>query len=127
LGSGELEQRLAQMVLAETRSVLGQGSDWIPEEEQGFFGFGMDSLTSLELRNRLQKLLGKTLPSTLLFDHASPRKLVAYLADLLRPAEATHAVETQPHSTGAPLDDVAAEEIAHLLEAQLAAMDSLEA
>ena len=49
---------IAELVLSEMRAVLGHDERWMPDEEQGFFGLGMDSLTSLELRNRLEKALG---------------------------------------------------------------------
>jgi hypothetical protein len=46
----------------------------------GFFAMGMDSLTSIELRNRLQTSLGSSLPSTLVFDYPTVEELVDYLA-----------------------------------------------
>jgi NAD(P)-dependent dehydrogenase (short-subunit alcohol dehydrogenase family) len=51
------------------------------DDEAGFFELGMDSLTSVELRNRLQRSLGKTLPATLAFDYPNIRAFIAYLRD----------------------------------------------
>lgn len=51
--------------------------------DEGFFDLGMDSLTSVELRNRLQQSLGRELPSTLTFDYPTGRALVDYLAGQL--------------------------------------------
>ncbi|NEP72539.1 MAG: SDR family NAD(P)-dependent oxidoreductase [Okeania sp. SIO2G4] len=52
--------------------------------ETGFFDLGMDSLTSVELRNKLQTSLKCSLPSTLAFDYPKIGVLVDYLAkDLL--------------------------------------------
>ena len=48
--------------------------------EQGFFELGMDSLTSMELRNRLQTTLKCRLPSTLTFKYPTVEALVDYLA-----------------------------------------------
>ncbi|NER93850.1 MAG: SDR family NAD(P)-dependent oxidoreductase, partial [Symploca sp. SIO1B1] len=48
--------------------------------ETGFFDLGMDSLTSVELRNKLQTSLDCSLPSSLAFDYPTIDKLVNYLA-----------------------------------------------
>ena len=42
---------------------------------------GMDSLTSVELRNRLQKRLGCALDSTVAFDFPTVQDLTAHVAD----------------------------------------------
>ncbi|NES18399.1 MAG: short-chain dehydrogenase, partial [Symploca sp. SIO3E6] len=56
--------------------------------ETGFFDLGMDSLTSVELRNKLQTSLECSLPSSLAFDYPTIDKLVDYLAkDLLLETE----------------------------------------
>jgi acyl carrier protein len=47
--------------------------------ETGFFDLGMDSLTSVELRNKLQTSLSCSVPSTLAFDYPTVGKLVDYL------------------------------------------------
>ena len=44
-----------------------------------FFELGMDSLMSLDLRNRLQASLGRTLPSTVTFEHSSIPDLADHL------------------------------------------------
>ena len=54
----------------------------------GFFDLGMDSLTSVELRNKLQSSLDCSLPSSLAFDYPTVEKLVDYLVkDLLAEKE----------------------------------------
>jgi acyl carrier protein len=137
LSGDPLRRRLKGLVLDDVRTILGQNHDWVPEEDQGFFGMGMDSLTSLELRNRLQDLLGRSLPPTLLFDHSTPEKLVTYLTDLLggrvgspSQAEAGPRPESAPLRAGAgsaqreaELAGLGAEELAELLSQQISSMD----
>jgi hypothetical protein len=48
--------------------------------QKGFFDLGMDSLTSVEFKNRLQNSLGITLPSTVAFDYPTVESLLDYLA-----------------------------------------------
>jgi acyl carrier protein len=47
---------------------------------QGFFEMGMDSLTAVELKNRLQTTLGCTLPSTVAFECPTIEALVDFLS-----------------------------------------------
>jgi acyl carrier protein len=47
--------------------------------DQGFFELGMDSLMTVELRNRLAKDLGKSLAATITFKYPTVTSLVDYL------------------------------------------------
>jgi acyl carrier protein len=49
------------------------------EEDQGFFELGMNSLTAIEFKNKLQDTLDCQLSSTLTFDYPTIAKLVNYL------------------------------------------------
>uniref|UniRef100_UPI003EB7042A thioester reductase domain-containing protein n=1 Tax=Streptomyces sp. bgisy034 TaxID=3413774 RepID=UPI003EB7042A len=92
---GELAQRLAgadastqlalvlEAVLEGAAAVLGHGDPSSFGSEQPFTGLGFDSLTSVELRNRLAAELGLRLPATLVFDHPTPRRLAEFLRDAL--------------------------------------------
>ncbi|MFB6848656.1 type I polyketide synthase [Streptomyces sp. NPDC056373] len=71
-------------VAAEIARVLGRSGTVDPERPLQNSGF--DSLTSVELRNRLAVVTGLRLPATLVFDHPTPRALAAHLrTELLVP------------------------------------------
>ncbi|MGK7876652.1 MAG: SDR family NAD(P)-dependent oxidoreductase [Xenococcaceae cyanobacterium] len=70
---------LTAHVRAQVAKVLGLNLSKELDIKQGFFDLGMDSLTSVELRNRLQTSLGCSLRATLPFDYPTVEKLVNYL------------------------------------------------
>jgi benzoate-CoA ligase len=67
-----------ELVLAQIAAVLGEASVETAHSHRAFEELGFDSLTGVELRNRLEGVLSMTLPSTLIFDHPTP-KAVAQL------------------------------------------------
>ncbi len=58
---------------------LGYQSSEPLDAHRGFFQSGMDSLTSMELRNRLESSLKRPFPSTVLFKYPSIHTLTGYL------------------------------------------------
>ncbi len=76
-----------ELIIAKVRSlvakILGLNSTHCVDVHQGFADLGIDSLTSVELRNQLQSSLGCTLSSTLAFDYPTVAKLADYLAEKL--------------------------------------------
>ncbi|MYU22512.1 type I polyketide synthase [Streptomyces sp. SID8352] len=82
-------------VLEEVAVVLGlDGQDEL-EPRQGFFELGLNSITALEMKVRLERRFGCPLPATLAFEHPNGQALAAFLA-----AEVT-GTDT-PRATGAP-------------------------
>ncbi len=75
------EQRrvVLEVVLAEIAGVLGHAPGTGIDVEQAFPSLGFDSLTSVELRNRLGAAAGVKLPPTVVFDHPTPTGLAAFL------------------------------------------------
>jgi microcystin synthetase protein McyG len=82
LKSAPIERRtelLLEAVRAEVARVIGVTDAAAISPEKGFFTLGLDSLTSVELRNRLQKVLRAELPSTIAFDYPTLVSLTHFL------------------------------------------------
>ncbi|MEU8087058.1 SDR family NAD(P)-dependent oxidoreductase [Micromonospora sp. NPDC049101] len=73
------EAVLVQLIRNQVATVLGFGDPDEVRSASGFKEIGFDSLTSLQLRNRLNAATGLRLPATLLFDHPTPGDLARRL------------------------------------------------
>ncbi|HEV7615056.1 MAG TPA: type I polyketide synthase, partial [Solirubrobacterales bacterium] len=75
----EREGVVLELVLAEIAAVLGHASAKEIDKQRAFAELGFDSLSAVELRNRLNALSGVQLPATLVFDYPTPTEVATYL------------------------------------------------
>ncbi len=79
LDEAERLRRLKEVLRSEIASVLGHSATASIDQRQQFQALGFDSLSAVELRNNLNRITGKPLPATLLFDFPTPQDLAAHL------------------------------------------------
>ncbi|MEU3305940.1 SDR family NAD(P)-dependent oxidoreductase [Nocardiopsis sp. NPDC006832] len=121
----ERSRALLAEVRAHTAVVLGHraGSASKVDPDRPFTEQGTDSLTSVELRNRLSSAIGVRIPATAVFDHPTPRALARLLDGLLarEPEAATervgrHRTDTPRTETGDEddIDEMGVDELVDL-------------
>jgi acyl transferase domain-containing protein/acyl carrier protein len=80
-------ETLLSLVRAQMAAVLGHDDETEVGADHQLASLGFDSLTALELRNRLNRAAGLRLPVTVVFDFRTPRDLARHLHETL--AEST--------------------------------------
>lgn len=93
-GLPEAEQHalLLDLVRSHIATVLGNVAPEAIDPDKAFQDLGFDSLTAVEMRNRLKSATGLSLSPTLIFDYPTPSGLATYIRTELAgvPQEITH-------------------------------------
>lgn len=106
-----------ELLVNQISSLIAKTLGWKDPQQIGMrqplFDLGLDSLMTVELKNRLESSLQTNLSSKLLFDHPTVEALVEHLADII-PLEFS-----VTNSSDKPSHDLSAEEIDFNAEATL--------
>ncbi|MER6130246.1 SDR family NAD(P)-dependent oxidoreductase, partial [Streptomyces sp. NPDC001795] len=82
LPATERDRFVQDLVRAEAAAVLGHDSADAVDIAYAFKELGFDSVSAVELRNRLTSRTGLKIPTTVVFDHPTPLALAAHLREL---------------------------------------------
>ncbi|MCC7368644.1 MAG: type I polyketide synthase [Chloroflexi bacterium] len=116
---------LTDTVVEAAARVMGYRPTHTIAEHRGFFTMGLDSLTAIELRQRLETRLGITLPSTVAFDYPTPVTLATFLVQRLFPEPECPQTTPEPDaSADADFSQMSDDELRDLLDRELESLDA---
>jgi acyl transferase domain-containing protein len=96
LDGADRHAELVALVRRRAAAVLRYPNAEAVPADRPFKDLGLDSLSALELRNRIGADVGRRLPASTAFNHPTSRRLAEHLADLLWPRESAHSTPFAP-------------------------------
>nr|AUO14853.1 Malonyl CoA-acyl carrier protein transacylase [Amycolatopsis sp.] len=103
LSGDDADRLLLDLVRTQAAAVLGHAGGTAVDPDRPFTDLGFDSLTALDVRNRIAAATGVRLPATLVFDHPTPRRLAAHLRDAVLGTRTEPAVVTRAADADDPI------------------------
>lgn len=134
LASVPEHERLTHLITylqTEVARVLGWAESQVPEPDRGFFDLGMDSLMAVELKTRLEKSFGKSLPTTLVFELPNIQTLAEHLGseilawDTADSPSSTDPQEEERSAAIASIEQLSEAEVEASIAERLAVLESL--
>ena len=116
LPSAERLRQVSVQVRAQVAELLGFADDELADDA-GFFQLGLDSIASVQLRNRLEAAFGVALSASTVFNHPSVARLAAEIARLIGGADAADSAAEHSLAVTAPSDDPLLGELLRRIEA----------
>ncbi|MFG2098851.1 type I polyketide synthase, partial [Streptomyces sp. NPDC048612] len=110
LRGADRERAVLAAVTEQVAAVLGHTGAHTVDPKKAFKELGFDSLTAVELRNRLAPAVGLRLPATLVFDHPSPQALARYICAELGDDDTPHETAAASPQSTAPTAASAADD-----------------
>ncbi|CDR15591.1 hypothetical protein GCM10022420_087700 [Streptomyces iranensis] len=99
----EQRARVLELVRDRLAEVLGHGSPEDVDPDRPFLEMGLDSVSAVQLRNRLGTAVGLRLPATIAFNHPTPRELAGYVwSNVAPPAAEVDGAATEGTPAEAP-------------------------
>jgi hypothetical protein len=96
LPESEQHRFLLDLITSHAGVVLSHPDPSVITADSAFRALGFDSVTAVEVRNRLAAATGLHLPATVVFDHPTPAALATYLRDQLATAAPTPSHRSEP-------------------------------
>lgn len=125
VANSERKPLLMRVLVDVVTDVLHLSRDEVAPRER-LFNLGVDSMIALDMKNRLQNLLGLPLSSTLLFDYPTIEALTDYFLEALSPvleSKQPEAVIAEAIFSSASVEDMSEAEAEAMLLAQLEQME----